>query len=206
MNSLFAFNRRKSQSRWLLFARLLEAFCFANHYSWWLPDLSGYPFYGDSSGIQTSREFDCYGLGYRAGRWYAVGFCHLRSGIRLFRLDRVVNVQPGQLSFERPATFDVLEYLSASLASLSRAHAIEVLLSADLKTAQRALTPTFGLLESTPVGVVLRSQADDLRWFARELSRLPFGFEIRKPAALADALKSHARQLFKFAQPSLAST
>ena len=39
---------------------------------------------------QTEREFDSYGLVYRAGRWYIVGWCHLRRGLRSFRLDRVV--------------------------------------------------------------------------------------------------------------------
>ena len=30
----------------------------------------------------TEREFDPYGLVYRAGRWYIVGWCHLRRGLR----------------------------------------------------------------------------------------------------------------------------
>src|SRR5512138_1927827 len=32
----------------------------------------------------SERDFDPYGLAYRAGRWYAVGMCHLRRGVRSF--------------------------------------------------------------------------------------------------------------------------
>ncbi len=46
--------------------------------------------YQSRSDEQTEREFDPYGLVYRAGRWYIVGWCHLRRGLRSFRLDRVV--------------------------------------------------------------------------------------------------------------------
>ena len=42
---------------------------------------------------------------------------------------------------------------------------------------------------------MLLAQTDDLGWFARELARLPFGFEIRKPAALRKALGKTARAL-----------
>lgn len=38
----------------------------------------------------TQREFDCYGLAWRSGRWYAVGHCHLRGDLRSFRLDRIL--------------------------------------------------------------------------------------------------------------------
>src|SRR5215213_7574401 len=37
---------------------------------------------------ETEREVDPYGLVHREGYWYAVGHCHLRGGMRLFRLDR----------------------------------------------------------------------------------------------------------------------
>src|SRR6266566_7287653 len=38
----------------------------------------------------TERTVDLYGIVYRSGFWYAVGYCHLRAGIRVFRLDHVL--------------------------------------------------------------------------------------------------------------------
>ena len=38
------------------------------------------------------RDFDPYGVVSRDGVWYTIGYCHLRQGQRLFRLDRIVQV------------------------------------------------------------------------------------------------------------------
>src|SRR6185295_14285542 len=69
-------------------------------------------------GDLTVRDFDPYGLAYQGGHWYAVGNCHLRGGLRSFRLDRVEEVQPLPSSFTRPAGFDSLGHLLRSVASL----------------------------------------------------------------------------------------
>jgi predicted DNA-binding transcriptional regulator YafY len=148
----------------------------------------------------TERDFDPYGLAYRAGRWYAVGMCHLRRGVRSFRLDRMLAVDALQIAFERPEHFDALEYLKHSVATMPRAHAVEVLLLTDLQTAQRELFSAFGVLEWTGEGVLLRSQADDLSWFAQELARLPFEFTIRKPVALRHAVASVGARLIEMAR------
>ena len=148
---------------------------------------------------ETERDFDPYGLGYREGCWYVVGMCHLRHGLRSFRLDRVLSVQPRDVSFARPAAFDALAHLTYSLATLPRAHAVDVVLETDLATAQRHLFPSIGVLEWIGDAVLLRAQVDDLDWFARELARLPFGFDIRRPGALRAALAALGRQLVALA-------
>jgi hypothetical protein len=86
------------------------------------------------------------------------------------------------------------------MATLPRAFAVEVLLKTDLKTAQSELSPAVAVLEWTADGVLLRGQVDSLPWFARELARLPFAFEIRKPAALRRALEAVAQRLLGIAE------
>lgn len=149
--------------------------------------------YRAARGEVTEREFDSYGLAYRDGRWYAVGMCHLRGGLRSFRLDRVEAVRPLPASFSRPDGFDALEHLQQAVASLPRAFTAEVFLETDPQTARRELFGAIGTLEWRGERVLLRSQVDDLRWFARELARLPFRFEVRRPAALKVALRHVAR-------------
>jgi predicted DNA-binding transcriptional regulator YafY len=151
--------------------------------------------YRSRPGQESERDFDAYGLGYRGGCWYVVGWCHLRRGLRSFRLDRVRSVQPLAARFSRPAGFDALAHLVLSVATLKRAFSIEVLLKTDLQTAQRELFPAAGVLEWTGSGVLLRSEVDSLPWFARELARLPFDVEIRKPEALRRALRAVAERL-----------
>jgi predicted DNA-binding transcriptional regulator YafY len=151
--------------------------------------------YRARSGEESARSFDPYGLAYRAKRWYVAGYCHLREGVRSFRLDRVVSVEPTTQSFERPRDFDVLAHVAMSIATLPRTFAIEVVLRTDLQAAQREIPATLGVLEPLGAAVLLRAQADDLDWFARELARLPWVFEVRRPAALKDAMRAHARRL-----------
>lgn len=153
--------------------------------------------YRSRPGDETDRDLDPYGLAYRGGCWYVVGMCHLRGGLRSFRLDRIAAVRQLDTPFTRPPDFDVVGHLKQSLATLPRTHAVEVLLRTDLATAQRKLFASFGVLECVADGVLLRSQAEDLRWFAQELARLPFPFEIRAPHALRGELAAHAKRLLR---------
>jgi predicted DNA-binding transcriptional regulator YafY len=153
--------------------------------------------YRSAQAADTERDFDPYGLAYRSGFWYAVGHCHLRKGLRSFRVDRIRGVRPTSARFERPAGFDALGHLTFSVATLPRTYTVEVLLKADLPAARRQLFATLGILEPTTEGTLLRGQTDDLGWFARELARLPFSFEIRRPAELREALRERARTLLR---------
>jgi predicted DNA-binding transcriptional regulator YafY len=155
--------------------------------------------YRSALGEDSEREFDAYGLAWRGGRWYVVGHCHLRGGVRSFRLDRVLDVQPLPASFARPEGFDALAHLGHSLATLPRKHTVEVRFAADLASVRRALFAAIGVFKPDGDGTLLLAQADDLDWFARELSRLPFDFEIRQPASLRDALRVQALRLARLA-------
>lgn len=151
--------------------------------------------YRSAQSAATDRDFDPYGVAYRGGRWYVVGHCHLRKGLRSFRVDRVRGVRTTEVPFERPADFDALAYLTFSVATLPRAFAVEVLLKTDLATARRELFESIGTFEPAAEGVLLFGQTDSLDWFARELARLPFAFEIRRPPELRRALRDCARAL-----------
>ncbi len=143
----------------------------------------------------TDRAFDPYGLAFVRGHWYSAGHCHLRRGVRTFRVDRIVAVTRESRRFQAPAGFDALRYLETSIAMLPRRHAIEILLRTDLESASRGLFAELGILEPRGAAVLLRSQADDLDWFARELARLEWRFEVLRPKALQRALERHARGL-----------
>lgn len=144
---------------------------------------------------RTARDLDPYGLAFRGGCWYVVGFCHLRRGPRTFRVDRIASVARTSRIFERPANFDTLAAISTAIATLPRAHRAEILLHTDLATAKRQIFATLGTLEEVKGGVLLHSQTDDLNWLARELARLPFAFEVRAPKELGGAVGRHARAL-----------
>ncbi len=86
--------------------------------------------------------------------------------------------------------------ISNALATLPRAHQAEVFRHTDLATAKKQIFATLGTLEEVAGGVRLHSQTDDLNWLARELARLLFGLEIRRPQGLVAALRVHSRALY----------
>ena len=158
--------------------------------------------YRAHEGSLTSRDFDVYGLVFRGGRWYVVGHCRLRAGLRTLRLDRVAHAELASTVFERPKSFDAAEYLTRALATLPRATPVEVFVHADAAAVQREMGHTLGAIEAEKDGVRVVGSADDLDWYARELVRLPFPFEVRSPDALRAALARLGSQLVeRFAGP-----
>jgi predicted DNA-binding transcriptional regulator YafY len=155
--------------------------------------------YRAADGATTRRRVDPYGLAWRGGSWYVSGWCHLRNGVRHFRIDRIEASRKLQASFTRPPDFDLLAELTAAIATLPRAHSAEIALDADHATARRQIFAALGRLEplSGGRGTLLFVETDDLDWLARELARLPFRFEIRRPTALRRALRRHAERLRK---------
>ena len=70
-------------------------------------------YFSRSRAEPTKRRVDPYGLTYKIGAWYLVGFCHLRQGIRTFGLDRIKWMRVAEDErFKYPADFDLAEWLS----------------------------------------------------------------------------------------------
>ena len=155
--------------------------------------------YRSSAGMETEREIDPYGLAHSGGFWYVAGHCHLRRGLRSFRLDRVADVAAQETLFLRPRDFDAVAHLTFSLATLPRAHTAEVLLHTTVQEALERLGGTMGLFEPVDGGVLLRAQIDGLDWFARQLARQPFDFTVRAPEALRAAVRALSARLGELA-------
>jgi predicted DNA-binding transcriptional regulator YafY len=53
----------------------------------------------------TSREFDPYFYELQDGCYHVIGYCHLRKGVRDFRVSRIKSLKLVDKSFERPENF-----------------------------------------------------------------------------------------------------
>jgi predicted DNA-binding transcriptional regulator YafY len=151
---------------------------------------------------ETERELDCYGLVYHGGRWYAVGYCHLRRGTRVFRLDRVLAAEPREERFARPPDFDCLAYAIQAFAAIPDTWLVEVVLATALDHVRLAVPPAFATLEEHPEGVVLRAYDRDLGHTARFLVGLDCPFRVVRPPELLDALRQLADNIVRMASPS----
>lgn len=155
--------------------------------------------YRSSQDDETDREFDPYGLAYRQGKWYVVGRCHLRHGLRSFRLDRIMQADLLETRFERPQQFDALVHVAQSIATLPRQFKFAILLKTDLVTAQSEIFEVLGLLEPHADGILLRGSTDNLDWLARQLARFPCDFTVLEPEGLRAALRQRAAELMRSA-------
>ncbi len=142
--------------------------------------------------VVTERIVEPYGIVYRAGRWYAVGFCRLRTELRCFRLDRIETAELREGVFFRPDHFDPVAFLLDSLARVPEEWDVEILLEATLEEARTVLPPALALLDEVEGGVRMRNSVGDLQWLARDIAALPFPFTIIKPDELRVALTRQA--------------
>lgn len=69
----------------------------------------------EGSGSGTERTFNPYGIVNWKDKWYAVGFCQLRSDIRSFRVDRIRRIRRTDIKFRRPDGFSAGGFLLDSL-------------------------------------------------------------------------------------------
>jgi predicted DNA-binding transcriptional regulator YafY len=150
----------------------------------------------------TERVFDPYGVIYHAGLWYTIGYCHLRQEQRLFRLDRIQQIEGSSETFSPPVNFDALEAVQRALASVPRVWQIEVWLETTLLEAQQQTRLPKAFFEEGNGGVLLRVDVEDLPWMARLLASLDIPFIVHHPLELCDVLCQHARMLVSYAERS----
>jgi predicted DNA-binding transcriptional regulator YafY len=139
-------------------------------------------------GEETERSVDPYGLVLHWNNWYMAGWCHLRQGVRVFRLDRISAALPEEATFTRPEGLDVLALILESLANAPAGWKIEVLLETTLAHAQELLPPGSVLLEERERGVIMLGYSDQLDWLARQLLTFQCPFVILQPPELREAL------------------
>jgi predicted DNA-binding transcriptional regulator YafY len=144
------------------------------------------------SGEESERAFDPYGIVFNDGYWYTAGYCHLRQGLRVFRLDRIVALESREQRFERPTDFDSLEYVLNSIAVMPGTRQVEVLLKTSMERAQEVIPPILGTLEPSAQGVMLRRAATQLEWLAHVLVTLDFPVVILQPDELRDLIRQIA--------------
>jgi len=153
------------------------------------------------SGEESARIVDPYGVAYRAGFWYLVGYCHLREDLRTFRLERVVKVERlVDRTFVRPQEFDVLAFVEQSIANTPGVWTVEVRLDTTLAAAQQLIPRPLGLPEQQGDAVILRCHVQDLDWFAYFLTQLACPAQVINPPEAQRAIRALAAKLAQVAQ------
>jgi predicted DNA-binding transcriptional regulator YafY len=122
------------------------------------------------------------------------GWCHLRQGVRVFRLDRILDAMIEEETFTPPQDFDSLQVILESLATVPTGWKVEVWLEMSLEEAQQRIPPGSAVFEQSADGIVLYAQVERLEWFARILLTFETPFIIRRPPELREALRALASE------------
>jgi proteasome accessory factor C len=151
-------------------------------------------YYSGSRGELTERKVDPWLVFANSGHWYFVGFCHKAGDERLFRLDRVVSVEPTDETFERPASFDPIAYAESPWGG-AFTEGLECEL--DLGAEAEWVADYFPLLgsERRPDGRLrVRLATQELSWMVRLVLRLAPDAEPVGPLELRRAVADAARR------------
>jgi predicted DNA-binding transcriptional regulator YafY len=139
------------------------------------------------------RSVDPYALVYRAGRWYLLGFCHLRQAVRIFRFDRIRSLSLSEAHFIPPADLDARKLVEQSFAGQA---GVSVRLRFSPGMAQVARdnrTNWEDLAELADGSVDVVFTAPDLAWAASMVLAYGPGVRVQTPAELRSMVAGWAQ-------------
>jgi predicted DNA-binding transcriptional regulator YafY len=155
------------------------------------------------SGEATRRELSPHGLVVHSGRWYLAAYDHLREDLRTFRVDRMRRATVGEATaVPPPPDFDVVAYVSRSLARVPWRHEVAVLLELPLEESTRRLPATLAELTEADGGTLLRMRVGSLDWTASVLAGLGCDFTVLEPDELRASVRALAERLAGYAARS----
>jgi proteasome accessory factor C len=133
------------------------------------------------------REIDPYTLIVAGGRWYTVGHCHARQGVRVFRMDRLLDATPLDTRFDAPGNFDPRDYVSDG--RVYRADEFEEVTIRYSARVARWIAEQ-GPAEVLPDGSALvRYSVADRRWVVRHVLEHAPEAEVVAPDDLRDLIR-----------------
>ncbi len=139
-----------------------------------------------------ARVVHPYALVYGDGAWYVIGWCAVKEGMRVFRLDRILEAAETDGTFEVPADFDAARWVTA--ARVYRAeHDVEVRVRYSAKIArwvrERAAAGAVGWEEEADGSVVIRHHVADPHWVVSHALGYGPDAEILEPAELRQMMR-----------------
>lgn len=147
---------------------------------------------GRSQPTATPRQVDPYALVHRWGWWYLVGYCHLRQGVRFFRLDRMAALQPLPGVFVWPEDFDIQAYLAQAPLAQPQCHA-RLRFAPNAVPVARASRSLWETVDEQPDGSVeVTLIAPDLTWAASTVLAYAGLAVVLEPAELRTLVRERA--------------
>lgn len=163
--------------------------------------------YSRGDGDDSARDVDPWGIGTVFGRWYLLGWCHLREDRRTFRIDRIRRVDVLDDTFEPPEELDIIAAIEESLAMSWQNWQVEIEVEASPEDVRRDLPRQLVIIDELGNGRCrLRSTTSNLEWFAWRIAALTYPMTIISPPELRETFRTCAARLTEIADRFPADT
>ena len=157
--------------------------------------------YRTEAGSQQLIEADPWAVVVRHGRWYLLCWSHTTQARRVYRIDRVGEVQPLEDLFSPPASLDPVAVLEEHLA-VGWEYDVEVIIDAPLGTVTRCLPRSLGRFEPLDAERTrLTGSTSNPAWYARQLAPIPAQYRIVRCPELAEAARVLGQRLLAAGSP-----
>ena len=143
----------------------------------------------------TKRKVDPLGLVYYSDSWNLIAYDHLRDDIRNFRLDRIRKMRMMMDTFERPADFDLEDYLKEKGSNPRNERITLRFHPRSYRWAKRSIPAEIEEETQSDDGVQVTFYFENLDYVARWLLRYGTDVEVVEPESLREKLRERAIQL-----------
>lgn len=133
------------------------------------------------------RLISPYRLVYAEGSWYTLAHCAERDAIRVFRTDRITEVEILDERFEVPPDFDPEEYVSGS--RLFRAEREEEVAVRYSPAIARWIAEREGVDPEPDGSIVIRHRVADPRWLVRHVLQYGTEAEVLEPPEYRELIR-----------------
>ncbi len=153
------------QLRRAILQRSTVRFCYFTRHPSSTAEAEGDSIHHQASPAQSTREADPYGLVHFLNAWHIIAYCHLRQGIRNFRLDRIDDLVLLPKTFQRPANFN----MSKPKSEQQRSMCVRALFDKEVTRWVRE-SPSYYITseEETPAGLLVtlkpHQESEVLQW------------------------------------------
>lgn len=149
-------------------------------------------YYSDGREELTPRRIDPYRLVTLARGRYVIAYCHLRTAVQTFRLDRFVKIRRTTHRFEPPAELRVADYVGDAPRDAAKMVEVTVRFSPAVALVARETHPE---ARATPDGgALLRVRVWPNRAFCREIARWGGAAEVLAPDAVRTQVREYAKE------------
>jgi predicted DNA-binding transcriptional regulator YafY len=153
--------------------------------------------YRSEAGPERVIEADPWAVVVRHGRWYLLCWSHTTQARRIYRIDRVGEVQLLEDPSSPPADLDPVAMLEEHLA-VGWEYDVELVIDAPLETVTRCLPRALGRLEPLDAEVTrLVGSTSNPVWYAGQLVPLPVSYRIVRCPELREAARVLGQRLLE---------